>query len=347
MERKQQKKIKNKAKGITLIALVVTIVVLLILAGVSINLVLGPNGLISRAQEAALKTGEAEEIEALYMAVADSQIKNLTTQDDRKKNLEESIRAQFGDDVNFSVTDNGDGSFLISMNDTQRSYYVESSGNIIAQRDWIEIGTAEELKNFRDNVNSGNTYAGKYIRLTNDITLDINEEWEPIGVYPTENSTPDAETNKPFSGTFDGCGYEIDGLYINTTDKRKGLFTLVNNGKILNLGIVENCNLSGEIGTGMIVSVLYNNSQIVNCYNKADITVGSYSGGLVGVCDLNSIIQNCYNLGDISISGNSQDVIGGICGQISNDSQIYNCYNEGNINANNYVGRNCRKYYYF
>ena len=46
--------IKN-SKGITLVALVVTIVVLLILAGVSINLVLGENGLITQAQEAKRK----------------------------------------------------------------------------------------------------------------------------------------------------------------------------------------------------------------------------------------------------------------------------------------------------
>ena len=46
------KNLKNKQKGITLIALVVTIVVLLILAGVSISLVLGNNGLISKAKDA-------------------------------------------------------------------------------------------------------------------------------------------------------------------------------------------------------------------------------------------------------------------------------------------------------
>ena len=45
-------------KGITLVALVVTIVVLLILAGVSINLVLGDNGIVKRAQEAKNKTEE-------------------------------------------------------------------------------------------------------------------------------------------------------------------------------------------------------------------------------------------------------------------------------------------------
>ena len=46
-------------KGITLIALVVTIVVLLILAGVSINLVIGDNGIITKAKQAASATEEA------------------------------------------------------------------------------------------------------------------------------------------------------------------------------------------------------------------------------------------------------------------------------------------------
>ena len=52
--------LKNK-KGITLVALVVTIVVLLILAGVSINLVLGNNGIIAKAKDAKTKSAEASE----------------------------------------------------------------------------------------------------------------------------------------------------------------------------------------------------------------------------------------------------------------------------------------------
>ena len=51
----------KKNKGITLVALVVTIVVLLILAGVSINLVLGDNGIIAKAKEAQRKSAEASE----------------------------------------------------------------------------------------------------------------------------------------------------------------------------------------------------------------------------------------------------------------------------------------------
>ena len=51
----------KKNKGITLVALVVTIVVLLILAGVSINLVLGDNGIVKKAQDAKTKSAEASE----------------------------------------------------------------------------------------------------------------------------------------------------------------------------------------------------------------------------------------------------------------------------------------------
>ena len=51
----------KEMKGITLVALVVTIVVLLILAGVSINLVLGNNGIIAKAKEAQRKSAEASQ----------------------------------------------------------------------------------------------------------------------------------------------------------------------------------------------------------------------------------------------------------------------------------------------
>ena len=54
-------------KGITLVALVVTIVVLLILAGVSINLVLGDNGIINKAKEAQRKSAEASQNDLIGM----------------------------------------------------------------------------------------------------------------------------------------------------------------------------------------------------------------------------------------------------------------------------------------
>ena len=53
----------KKEKGITLIALVVTIIVLIILAGVSINMLVGDNGIITQAQKAKenMETAQIEE----------------------------------------------------------------------------------------------------------------------------------------------------------------------------------------------------------------------------------------------------------------------------------------------
>ena len=70
-EQKDQKQnIKNK--GITLIALVVTIVVLLILAAVSISMLTGENGIITQAQDAKDKTGQASAEERVNVEVAGS-----------------------------------------------------------------------------------------------------------------------------------------------------------------------------------------------------------------------------------------------------------------------------------
>ena len=53
----------KKNKGITLIALVVTIIVLLVLAGVSISMLTGQNGILNRAAEAKEKSAAAQEDE--------------------------------------------------------------------------------------------------------------------------------------------------------------------------------------------------------------------------------------------------------------------------------------------
>ena len=67
---------RKKNKGITLIALVVTIVVLLILAGVTIATLTGDNGILTRAQEAKEKTEEAAKREEAELADLNSYIDN-------------------------------------------------------------------------------------------------------------------------------------------------------------------------------------------------------------------------------------------------------------------------------
>ena len=66
---------KNK-KGITLVALVVTIVVLLILAGVSLNLLIGNNGIMTRAKQARISNDLSSYKEQLAMFIADKKTEN-------------------------------------------------------------------------------------------------------------------------------------------------------------------------------------------------------------------------------------------------------------------------------
>ena len=66
---------KNKDNGITLIALIVTIVVLIIIAGVSLNIALGENGIFTKAKQAAdtYKNAAANEVKELKEAYKEIQ----------------------------------------------------------------------------------------------------------------------------------------------------------------------------------------------------------------------------------------------------------------------------------
>jgi len=70
----------NKERGITLVALVVTIIVLLILAGVTITLALSNRGVIKQAQNASSTWSEAEDNEAKALNYADEYAGNMYNQ---------------------------------------------------------------------------------------------------------------------------------------------------------------------------------------------------------------------------------------------------------------------------
>ena len=116
----------TKNKGITLIALVITIVVLLILAGVSISMLAGENGIIKRAQEAKEKSEIAEEKELVEISAVGATARNNggeITYD----NLDEELAMNLGDR---EYTLDGTGPFTVTYTDTERSYIVDENGNV-------------------------------------------------------------------------------------------------------------------------------------------------------------------------------------------------------------------------
>jgi len=100
------KKMKQKTnqKGITLIALVITIVVMLILAGVTINLTLGQNGIFTTAQKAAQNYTEAQNQEMAQLGQFTNTVNNVI----EGKTLTSQITgADYGKYVDYSVTVKG------------------------------------------------------------------------------------------------------------------------------------------------------------------------------------------------------------------------------------------------
>ena len=191
----------------------------------------------------------------------------------------------------------------------------------------LTIETAAELVAFRDAVNGGQNYSGQTIQLGADIDLssycgaDINSaevSWTPIG-----------NSGNTFAGTFDGGGYTISGLYINTATNgaHEGLFG-VSSGTIQNLNVsgsitvtASNCYVGGIAG--------YNSGTIDGCTSGVGITdpttaMGNMIGGIAGLNAAASRIENCKNNG--TLTGNGIYVyIGGITGY--NKGDLDKCVN--------------------
>ena len=108
----------KEMKGITLVALVVTIVVLLILAGVSINTVLGDDGIIEKAKEKAEATRRASAEEEMNRLVLEYQLaKNDET-------LESFLQEKVTEGRIDGVTDNGDGTITITKKVEGKDYTI-------------------------------------------------------------------------------------------------------------------------------------------------------------------------------------------------------------------------------
>ena len=85
-------KIKNDMKGITLIALVITIIVLLILAGISIAMLTGQNGILTQSQNAKEQTENSNNWEQVKLAVTAGKLENITKGTDLNTAIQNELR---------------------------------------------------------------------------------------------------------------------------------------------------------------------------------------------------------------------------------------------------------------
>ena len=228
-------------------------------------------------------------------------------------------------------------------------------------------------------VGTGSYALSAYYELANDIdasatsgsTYNSGQGFIPIGGGggPTANR---------FNGDFNGNGYTVSGLYINTPSiGYVGLIGLISNpGKVHDLtvdcnitagstigaiagyslvtdnrtDVISNCTVHGTItGTdtvGAIIGGKDPGNDIVNCNSDAIVTGTIHVGGIIGaVTDGRCNITNCNFTGSVISTASSPQYIGGLIGYINtwdtvNNSIVSGCNVTGTITANNgsYIG---------
>ena len=226
------------------------------------------------------------------------------------------------------------------------------------ESDPYQIGTADQLKRFRDIVNGSNGQTqnrGACAVLMNDIvlndgTFDANgtytpgssgtnpEEWTPIGKYTNDSN------KTPYTGTFDGKHYAIKGLYVvNLPDLVVGLFGGLEGAAVRNLtvdGYVQGCHavsgIAGDASANSTIENCRNNCRVVSEFVTGRSSSYLYVGGIVGFAEDTTIV-GCVNTGVVEARGSYNNscaskaagIVCTLCGNVI----VKNCYNTGEINV--------------
>lgn len=202
----------------------------------------------------------------------------------------------------------------------------DNDGNLI-------ISTYDDLVKLSELIRSDyDVYGSQNYILTNNIKASDNSEWKQ-GIGSVADS-------KPFNGTFDGNGYCIIGLNINSSEYG-GLFEIIGeNGLVKNLFMFDCDFKSSTKNSGGIASI--NNGTIDHCTSGVNLSTGTIHIGneTINASALNSSIKGEISGGIVGVNNgniigcrNASVVSGTQCGGITgeNTGKIYGCANNGSI----------------
>ena len=328
-------KLKNQ-KGSTLLVLVVTIIILLILAGITIGILTGDNGIIQNAGKAKEETEIANEKEILEKATVQAMGNN------KYGNIEESeLQEQLDEETGegkTEATDIGD-EFEVLFTESNRYYTIDKNGNTegaytitkdkypgditVGTDGKVLAGTEEEpyeIWCIEDLVAFSNIVNGNGIKLENGKPIEVT-----------------AENRSSFEGKY---------VALKTNLNFKSKVSYQNSERTdfgnINGNIDDSNTLINEMTTGLGFSPIGisnyfggtfdgENNKINNIYVE---TTGN--AGLFGILNNGATIKNIEISGEIKSSGHTGGIVGEFGGQ--EGGMIYNCINNANIEGNNEVG---------
>ena len=207
--------------------------------------------------------------------------------------------------------------------------YQPCTGEGTAESPYL-ISNAGQLYWFANQVNTGNRNI--HGKLTTDIVVNENVlDDEGNLIEGTYRSWIMIGTNNNYlTGSFDGGGNTVSGLYCDITDTNSysmpGLVGNVIGGSVKDVGLVDSYIKGWWYAGGVVGSV--KDGTVENCWNEATVVGGISAGGVVGSSNSNVTISNCYNKGSITATKN---YAAGICVTSGYGITIRNCYNAGTV----------------
>ena len=312
----------SKVRGITLIALVVTIVILLILAAVTISFALGRAGILKRAENARDEWEVAALEEQKQM---DLLAKWLDSYDGVGEGFDLSVK---------QVNDSNPG-------------IMEGTGT---QSDPFVINSIDDLMGFSAEVSQGNNFESNYIKLGQTLDFNSSKSYvleEAKNIILQNGFDPIGSMNKKFSGNFDGNKCAILNLKTDSAYSG-GLFGVVGKGSSNESIYVKNILVTGNVkvtsgeeitaGAGIIGACTGGTIQLENLNNAVNVTVNANkmsngaAGGIVGIVYTAEVnITNCTNTGEITLYEPKIGGAGSIIGISSGTAEVDKCSNAGNM----------------
>lgn len=185
---------------------------------------------------------------------------------------------------------------------------LQPQGNI------YEISTAEQLAQIAYlSKNNNETFAGKTIKIMNDIDMQYSTIFENVNMLwtPIEN----------FRGTIEGNNHIISNLYIEEIEKSATHYGFIAKAEKSTIKQLH----------------LHNVKYIIKSQNPNSM----YMGGIIAYATSNNRIEECSVIGELTLYGNNKNSIdlGGIVGQIySSSNTIINCFTSGKFESKRTVG---------
>jgi len=190
-------------------------------------------------------------------------------------------------------------------------------------RDWYDLDAIRyHLDQSYTLMNDLDSTTPGYAELAGPAAND-GKGWEPIGFWEFLDINP-------FTGTFDGQGYEIRDLFINRPEENNvGLFGFVarEEAMVENVGVVS-ADVTGDGFVGGLVG--RSRGDVSNSYVTGTVTGDIWVGGLVGSSE--RYVSNSYSNGTVT----GQRYVGGLAGEHMGD--VINSYATGTVTGQDHVG---------